>query len=410
MTKFGLPTKWLTCFFILMIFGISVSLNAFGEESFSDAIKNGKVNGELKIWYQTNDNDTGDNSFLDKENSIFDAGLNLGYTTADYNGFTFGANFYAINDLGAYDNIANKSIHGVDHSETTSWLGEAYIGYTGGKTTVKVGRQNIKSPLINSDGWPVFPNSFEAIWIQNKNISDTSIVASYVSRERTRTNHTFEDFVGDDGGFMLGVENKSFSDAAFSGYYYHIKGTSDINALYLQAVTKWKKINVSTQYMFFDSDAANSNSTNAFGVLVSTKLGRFNLSGAISTVDEGTLKAAKFSDSGVKTPLYTASICSDGDIASATDTDAIKISAGFSPIKKLTITGTYGYYDHGSQSSASPNNESTAAELVVKYTGFTNMTIFAAYVNSDHNGVGGWKGCTSEDSLNTLRIWVNYKF
>lgn len=408
MKKSRISIKYLISFIAAIGFLTTASLNIYGEEP-QGSVKSGKVNGELKIWYQTNDNDAGDHSFLDKENSIFDAGLNLGYTTVDFNGFNAGINFYAINDLGAYDNIANSSIHGVNHSETTSWLGEAFIAYNKENTTVKIGRQNIKSPLINSDGWAVFPNSFEAVYIQNKDISNTSIVASYVTRERTLKSHTFEDFVSD-GAFMLGAENKSINNVALSGYYYFIKGASDINSIYLQAVTKVNRISLSTQYMFFDSDAANSNSTNAFGVLVSSKIGKFNLSGAVSTVDKGTLNAAKFSDNGIKTPLYTASICADGDIASATDTDAFKISAGFSPLEKLSITGTFGYYDHGSQSSASPNNESTAKELVVKYTGFKNMTIFAAYINSDHNGVGAWKGCTCTDALNSLRIWVSYKF
>jgi hypothetical protein len=120
--------------------------------------------------------------------------------------------------------------------------------------------------------------------------------------------------------------------------------------------------------------------------------------------------AAKFSDNGIKTPLYTASISGDGDIAGATDTDSLKFSAGFSPVDKLTITGTYGYYDHGNDSSASPDNESTAKELVIKYTGFQNTTIFVAYVNSDHNGIGAWKGNTATDDLNSLRIWISYKF
>ncbi|MBN2419198.1 MAG: OprD family outer membrane porin, partial [Deltaproteobacteria bacterium] len=317
MNRFGLLSKikWLTCFLILIAFPIALSLNTYANASLSESIKNGKVNGELKIWYQTNDNDLNDNSFLDKENSIFDAGVNLGYTTAPYRGFNFGVNFYAINDLGAYDNFANKSIHNVDHSETTSWLGEAFIGYNKKNTTVKLGRQNIKSPLINSDDWAVFPNSFEALWIQNRDISNTTVVASYISRERTLTKHTFEDFAGDKG-FMLGAENKSIKDIALSGYYYHIKGASDINSVYVQLVTKLNNLNVSTQYMFFDSDASSSESTNALGVLVSTKLGRFDLSGAVSTVDDGTVNAAKFSDNGIKTPLYTASICADGDIAS----------------------------------------------------------------------------------------------
>ena len=209
---------------------------------------------------------------------------------------------------------------------------------------------------------------------------------------------------------MLGAENKSIKDSTLSGYFYHIRGTSDINSVYLQFVTKVNRLDISTQYIFVDSDATNSNSTNAFGLLVSSKVGKFTLSGAVSTVDKGTLNAAKFSDNGTKTPIYTATISGDGDIASATDTNSFKLSAGFSPIEKLSITGSYGYYDHGSQSSASPDNESTSAELTLKYTGFQNFTIFSAYVYSDHNGVGGWKGATASDSLNTFRLWVSYKF
>ncbi|MFC1840947.1 hypothetical protein ACFL1N_15325 [Thermodesulfobacteriota bacterium] len=409
MNQSRLWIKPLKVFYLLVIMIITGSLSAYGTESLNDAIKNGKAIGELKIWYQTNDRETGNHGFLDKENSIFDAGLNLGYTTEKYKDFNVGINFYAINDLSAFDTIADNSIHGVDHSETTSWLGEAFLAYNRNNTTIKIGRQNIKSPLINSDGWAVFPNSFEAIWFQNKSISDTSIVSSYVTRERTLKSHTFEDFV-DDGGFMLGVENKSIKDIVLSGYYYHIKGSSDINSLYLQVTTKLNQINISTQYMLFDSDAANSNSTNAYGFLASSKIGKFNLSGAVSTVDKGTLNAAKFSDNGIKTPLFTASMCADGDIASATDTDSLKLTAGFSPLDKLSITGVYGYYDHGSSSSASPNNESTSKEIIVKYTGFKNSTIFAAYVNSDHNGTGAWKGCTAGDALNSFRIWISYKF
>ena len=74
--------------------------------------------------------------YLTKENSIFDTGLNLGYTTDNYHGFGARVNFFAVDDLGAYDNFANKSIHGVDHSETASWLGEAFISYNKGNTLV----------------------------------------------------------------------------------------------------------------------------------------------------------------------------------------------------------------------------------------------------------------------------------
>lgn len=393
-------------FFLLL----TVCCNAYAEGSFRDSIKNGKANGEFKVWYQTNDKSTGGHDIFDKENSIFDAGLNLGYTTSPWYGFAAAINFYAVDDLGANGDIANNSAHRLDASESVSWLGEAYISYKKGNSFVKAGRQNINSPLINSDDWAVFPNSFEALWFQNTDIKDTSLTAAYVTKEKKIKSDTFEDFAGDNGSLMLGAENKSIPGLKLSGYYYHINGVSDVDSFYLEAAGKIKAINVAGQYLYFDPDMPLSDETNAFGFLVSSKIGMFDLSGAFTSVGKGTMMAARFSDNGCKTPLYTQTISGDGDIAGATDTDSIKFTAGITPVEKLTLSLSYGYYDHGSASSASPDNESKSLELTAKYTGFENITLFAAIVNSDHNGVGGWKGATPSDDLNTFRIWASYKF
>ncbi len=409
MKKLELPLKRLIGI-IVLFFAVTGSLYSFAAESFHDAVNNGEVKGEIKLWYQTNDIDTNGKDIFDSGNSIFDAGLSLGYITDNYKGFSAGVSFYAIDDLGAYDNIANNSIHGVDHSSTASWVGEAYLAYNRQNTLIKLGRQNIKSPLINSDGWAVFPNSFEAIYVENKDVPDTCIVASWVTEERTLKSDTFNDFV--DGGLMIGASNKSLPNTELNGYYYHIRDTYDydIDALYFDASVKVKAVDISAQYMYFNPDSGNTDETSAVGLKVSSKISKITLTGALSSVGKGTLNAARFSDSGIKTPLYTATICGDGDIAGATDTDSFKLSIGLSPVEKLTITGSYGYYDHGSATSARPDDESTSAELTLKYTGFENFTIFSAFIHSDHHGVGAWKGCTESDSLNTFRVWVSYKF
>jgi hypothetical protein len=395
--------------FLICISALIGAVNAYADDSISESIKNGKTNGELKIWYQTNDNDTGNNSLFGKENSIFDAGLSLGYTTGSYHGFSARINFFAVDDLSAYDNFADNSIHGVDHGKTASWLGEAFISYKKNNTLINIGRQNLKSPLVNSDDWAVFPNNFEAILLQNSDLPDTTVAVSYVTEERKLKSDTFED-ISEDGGLMLGVTNKSIPNSILSGYYYHIGDRSDIDALYLEATTKFRSVNLAGQYMFFNPDGINTEKTNAFGFKISSKLGIFHLSAAYSTVSEGTLNAARLSDSGIKTPLYTTTSSGDGDIAGATDTDSYKFSLDLTPVDDLNITANFGYYDHGSNSSASPNNESTSTELLVQYTGFKNIRLFGAYFNSDHNGIGSCKGATINDSLNTFRMWVSYKF
>jgi hypothetical protein len=155
---------------VLFILFLTLCCNSYAEDSFRDAVKNGKANGEFKAWYQTNDKSTGGHDIFDKENSIFDAGLNIGYTTSPWYGFAAAVNFYAVDDLGANGDIANNSTHRVDAGESVAWLGEAYISYNIGKSIIKAGRQNINSPSINSDDWAVFPNSFEALYFQNSDI------------------------------------------------------------------------------------------------------------------------------------------------------------------------------------------------------------------------------------------------
>ena len=382
---------------------------AYADGSISESIKNGETNGELKIWYQTNDNDIANNSIFGKGNSVFDSGLSLGYTTSSYHGFSARIHFFAIDDLNAYDNFADNSIHGVDHGKTASWLGEAFLSYKKNNTLINFGRQNLKSPLINSDDWAVFPNNFEAILLQNSDLPDTTVAIYYVTEERKLKSNTFVDFA-EDGGLMLGVTNKSIPNSVLSGYYYHIGDRSDIDALYLEATTKFRSVNLAGQYMFFDPDMIGAEKTNAFGFKISSRLGIFDLSAAYTTVSDGTLNAAKFSDSGMKTPLYTFTLSGDGDIAGATDTDSYKFSFGLIPIDGLNISYSLGYYDHGSDSSARPDDESMSNELEVKYTGFKNITIFAAYVNANHNGIGAFKGATINDDLNAIRIWASYKF
>jgi hypothetical protein len=394
---------------LICICALIGAVNAYADDSISESLKNGKVNGELKIWYQTNDNNTGNHIIFDKENSIFDAGLSLGYTTGSYHGFSAHINFFAIDDLNAYDHFANNSIHGVDHGETASWLGEASLSYNKSNTLINIGRQNLKSPLVNSDDWAVFPNNFEAILLQNSDLPDTTVAVSYVTEERKLKSDTFVDFAKD-GGFMLGVTNKSIPDSVLSGYYYHIGDTSDIDALYLEVTTKLGSVNLAGQYMLFDPDMLGAKKTDAFGFKISSKVGIFNLSAAYGTVNAGTLNAAKFSDSGMKTPLYTSTLSGDGDIAGATDTDSYKFSFGLAPIDGLNVNFSFGYYDHGGNSSARQNDESISNELEVKYTGFKNITLYGAYINANHNGIGAFKGASINDDLNTIRIWASYKF
>jgi hypothetical protein len=364
-----------------------------------------------RIWYQTDNNSKQNEDIFNKHNSIFDAGVMLGYETSSFYGFGAAVKFYAVDDLGLHDRIACNCIHNTESGIPGTWLAEALLSYKIRGTFAKIGRQSIKSPLLNSDNWAVVPNHFEALMINNTDIPATSLTAGFVTQENWLKGKKFENM--GDGILLLGAANQSIPNSLLSAWFYHARNFrdgNDVNTVYLDAGTKVFMFGLNAQYMFFSSNSNDLKDTHAYGIKVSWTRKIFELSGAFTSVNKGSFNAAKFSDHGIKTPIYSATISGDGDIAGGIDTYSYKASAAVNVIKDLKLAANYGYYDHGAGFTPSPNTESTSIELVTTYSGISNVTIFAAYVLSDHNGVGAWAGATASDKLSTIRIWTQYSF
>jgi len=248
--------------------------------------------------------------------------------------------------------------------------------------------------------------------IKNTDIPATTFTAGFITEERWLKGKEFEDISGD-GILMLGAVNKSLPNSSISAWYYNANENfngKDTRALYLEAGTKISMIGIAAQYMLFSSDSDVADNTTAFGGKLSWQKGIFELLGAYTSVSDGSFNAAKFSDHGIKTPIYSFTISGDGDIAGGVDTDSYKVSAAVKPITGLKVIANYGYYNHGSHFAPSPDKKSTSIELIAKYTGFKNVTCFATYVLSDHNDVGAWSGADMDDKLSSIRIWTQYNF
>ena len=403
--RFSKPIILLSAFIAFFCTGLTMT---FADESLTDAIKNGKTSGEVKLWYQTNDHGANNENIFEKENTFFDAGVKLGYVTGSFYGFKAGTTFYAIDDLNAYGHFADKSIHGVPENETWSWLGEAYLSYKLCNTIARVGRQNIKSPLINSDEWALWPVNFEACMLENKDIKDTTITIGYVTNEKSLKSERFED-IAEDGIVMVGAVNNALPNTKLSAYYYYVDDHHNKEGVYLDANTKISMFNLAAQYIIIDPDESGADETQAFGGKISADMGLFELTAAACTTDRGTERIAKLSDNGIKTPLYTATLSGDGDIAGAADTDSFKGVVTVKPLKGLKITASYAHYHHGSKTTAVPHKNAESFELMTKYSVNNNLTLFGSYINSDHYS-GAWTNDNPHDNLNTIRCWAKYAF
>lgn len=314
------------------------------------AIDNVKVNGDAKVLYSTNDKDVANaGNLFDQENSIADTGLRLGVTGDLLKGVSFGVTGYAVSTLGLENNLVANVWTGA-HGTTTNangtqvddqaWIGELWIAGSMGKTTVKVGRMEIDSPLVFSEKWSVVPNTFEGAVAINTDLPDTTLVGAWIGKGNganalgynsrglggvdnnssgigldggvVGAGANFNTFVGN-GAYAVAAINNSFKPLVAQAWYYNVSSVAD--AFWLQGdidCSLVKGVKIGAQYGKMDPKgllaAVNDSEAYAF------KLGyegieNLKLSAAYSDVDnDGTLKMSNVATNNLgraQSKLYT---------------------------------------------------------------------------------------------------------
>ncbi len=184
------------------------ALVAMGIASSASAVENVKVDGSIKLWYQTTDTTSvsGETSsaaskndgLLKQNSSTGDLAAALRVTGDLTKKVGFGMTMNAVSTLGLENNLvsgeavtagaagSNGGLNGTDRNPY--WLGEAYFTYKAGKTIAKIGRQTLDTPLAFTETWNAAPNTFEAAVLVNQDLPDTTLVAAYVARGNGNNN------------------------------------------------------------------------------------------------------------------------------------------------------------------------------------------------------------------------------
>jgi hypothetical protein len=262
------------------------------------AIDNIKMSGDAKLFYTTTDgisgsqaikntvvpaNQKGNSSLFSKDGSAADAALSLNVSAdlikSDMVAISAGAGYTVVSTLGLENNLVSN-VWGGSHTastgtgatfgyvlggakvDTAHWMNEAWMAATVGKTTAKIGRMELNTPLAFTEKWSVEKNTFEAVVAINQDIPDTTLVGAYVgngngtetfgknSQSNTQglglavgpvvnKNGKFETF-GTDGAYAFGAINNSFKPLTLQAWYYDISKLVD--AYWLQADLKCQKI------------------------------------------------------------------------------------------------------------------------------------------------------------------------
>lgn len=391
------------------------------------AIDNVQVSGDAKLYYSTNDSmdpsytATDSASLFDKTSSAGQAALGLGLTADLVEGVSAGAHMTALSTLGLYNNLVSNVWEGGVEDEF--WFDEAWIAATMGKTTFKVGRMQLDTPLVFSETWSIVENTFEAGVLLNQDLPDTTLVAAYVGQSNGSWNAqksgyagVTNDFVGGSsntnfssfwaGAYAFGIVNNSFKPLTLQGWYFD--ADKAVQAYWLQADLNMEGFIIGGQYSGisfndnFDANFANLGGTGLDGQdssIYAVKVGyegeSFSLTGAYSSTDKDAPAGFNLDGYG-QSKIYTEAWWNYFYVTQA-DTTAYNI----------TGTATLGGYGLGAYWTSS-SNDTTNVDMkeltlgVDKSFGPLDTGLYYIYTDADDQNDG--------DASNTVQIYLTLNF
>jgi hypothetical protein len=445
-----------------------------------------KVSGHAKLWYQTMDHAGVDDKGLFQYdgangNEWGDLGVQLKATGSLNDHLTYGVSLNGVTTMGLEGHVvggettrgswASDSVNG--SAAQPFWFHEVYVNYKAGENTdVKLGRQELNTPLAWTEKWNATSNSFEALLLVNTDIPDTTLIGAWVSKGNGATSKAiyapqvfgaeseFTSYMGytdldgnestDDnfktkgGAVVLGAINNSLGFMPVQAWAYHVPQVA--NAVWIQADAGVKDMgaidsaslqligaSIGTQGKTEDTlkslDSDKTGMTTAVATKLSATMGMFNVYGAFSTITEGNIPVANTATNYKKTKIPTASIFSDGMVAAQPDTTSFKVggSAKFDGIGTFAVS--YGSYAVGQNKGyTNPNkkiggpasmgyiaqnevqDDIDLAEIdVVFKTKVKDIDLAAMYINLDKTYVPGGTDYGTY-ALDIVRIVATLKF
>jgi hypothetical protein len=401
------------------------------------------MSGDAQVMYDTTDakgttsqalvgNTTKSGDLFDKDASAADAGVHLGLTADlvknDLVSISAGAGYTYLATLGLENNLVSN-VFGTSHTATlgtgadyaaaaggakvnnANWLNEGWIAATAGKTTAKIGRMELDTPLAFTEKWSIERNTFEAAVLINQDIKDTTLVGAYVGNGNgaegfgtqalesnvanlglavggvVNANGAFETY-GSDGAYAVGAINNSFKPVTVQAWYYDVIRVAQ--AYWLQADLDLDGLMAGAQYSAMDlSDTFAPTSVNtdvyAFMLgysmkdLVTAKIAYSQTSDDIFGSGFNTATATGTAQS----KLYTEAWWSYGEITQA-DTSAVNITIE-SPVQGIVDLGLYVTMVDHNPTVANGTAEDVTEVTVTAGKTFGPLDTTLAYINTDRD-------------------------
>lgn len=321
--------------------------------------KDGSVSGQIKTYYfaQSFDGDGLNNS------QIWVNGGNLNYKTAELYGVKLGTTFQA--SFVGYKNDDDGKTAGTMDADGAV-LSEAYLQYSLDKTSAKVFRQYMNTPLLKSSGSRMIKESFEAYQITNTNIPGTTVTAAYVDKYQTRTDKVnyadnwfvdFDEFgtgkpgdfytIGDNGSYFIYLKNTTVEGLEVQAQYLEV--VDEVGSFYGDAkytLDAGFRPYLAVQYLYSSYEQDEKSDNDLLGFKTGLNVSDFNFFAAFTTTggDEGDAGVFRGIGQGANAQ-FTFSTKTAGKDALTAGTDAYQVGAGYKYEDRVKSTLKYTRFD-----------------------------------------------------------------
>jgi len=272
------------------------AVTALNASSIDEVFVAGKASGQIRAAYVSQNNEVNQDTYGTSLGGI------LKYETADWNGLKLGAAAYVSQKVGfATGDDAKTNPDLFDEAgKSYAYLGEAYIDYSAGEVSLRVGRQLIDTPFADTDEIRMHPNTFEAAIATYKGVEATTLVAGYVKRwagyDSGDEKSTFKKLDGiegeSNGAAVIGVMNESIENLGVQGWYYDadkIAGLYYVDATYEIFFDDETGLELSAQWARFNEKSGSGMDGSVYGVRAIANAGMLTVGAAYNrgSNDEG---------------------------------------------------------------------------------------------------------------------------
>lgn len=384
-----------------------VAVGALNAESITEAFASGKANGHIRTAYINNNYDAGGNDYATA------IGGELKYETAPWNDFKLGIGAYVSQKIGfaTGDNTTTNGDFFDENKKSYAYVGEAYLDYSAGDLTLRVGRQLLDTPLADTDDIRMNPNTFEAAIATYTPMEGTTLLGGYMTRwagvDSGEDKSTFKKLGGVEsrGAAVAAIMSERIENLSMQGWYYGIDRVADIvygDATYTMAFSETAGGELTAQYATFNEEDASAVEGQVYGLGLTLNVGAITLGAAYNRASNAEGKAVVNGYGGG--PYFTS--MEEWTIEGMEDAKAYQFSTeidmGFA-LEGMSLTVFYGLFK-----SAPLATKIKEWDVILAYTLSDTFNLEASYARVSDSYDNGESGADAGYSRFLTRL--NYNF